>query len=100
MLKILVSCTVACIISTNATWAVAEVATPKVAGTTLQKVKFNTQKSFYSQLDRFSMPARDKAINPPSNSENHSKVMPVNAQLGLLLTALLCFVARSSRRKV
>ena len=101
MLKILVGCAFACLISTNATLAVAaEVTTPKVVNASLQKVKFTAQKSGYSQFDRVSTPARDKAINSSSNAQGEIKVMPQSAQLGLLLTALLCFVARASRRKV
>ena len=101
MLKILVGCALACLISTNATLAVAaDVMTTKVAVANLQKVKFTEQKSGYSQLGRVSMPARDRAINSPSNAQGNIKVMPQSAQLGLLLTALLCFVVRASRRKV
>lgn len=97
MLKILVVCTVACFISTSATLAVAaDVATPKATGASLQKVNFTAQKSVYNQLGRVGMPARDRAVNPSTSL----KVMPESAQFGLLLTALLCFVARASRRKV
>ena len=105
MLKILVVCMVVSFTSTSASLALAaEVATPKVAGTSLQKVNFTAQKSIYNQLDRVSIPAQDRAIdssnNSPNNSPKNSKVMPEKAQLGLLLTALFCFVVRASRRKV
>ena len=101
MLKILVVCMVVCFTSTSATLAVAaDVATPKVAGTSVQKVNFTAQKSIYNQLGRVSMPARDRAIDSPNNSPKNSKVMPESAQLVLLSAALFCFVARASRRKV
>ena len=105
MLKILVVCMVVCFTSTSATLAVAaDVATQKVAGTSLQKVNFTAQKSIYNQLDRVNMPAQDRAIdssnNSPNNSPKNSKVMPESAQLVLLSAALFCFVARASRRKV
>ena len=101
MLKILVVCIVVCFTSTSASLALAaEVATQKVAGTSLQKVNFIAQKSIYNQLGRVSIPARDRAIDSPNNSPKNSKVMPEKAQLGLLLTALFCFVVRASRRKV
>lgn len=95
MLKILVAFTVACFICSSASLVVAtELATPKAAS--LQKVNFTAQKTLYSQPDRVSMPARDRAANPPASL----KVMPESAQLVLLSAALLCFVVRASRRKV
>jgi hypothetical protein len=101
MLKILVACTVACFISTSANLAVAaEVATPKAASASLQKVNFTAQKSVYNQLNRVSTPARIGVMNPQSNVPGDLKVMPQSAQLVLLSTALLCFVVRASRRKV
>ena len=101
MLKILVVCMVVCFTSTTASLALAaDVATPKAVSAGLQKVNFTAQKSVYSQLDRVSIPARDRAIDSPNNSPKNSKVMPEKAQLGLLLTALFCFVVRASRRKV
>ncbi len=97
MLKILVGCAFACVISTSAAWAVAaDVVSSKVAGASLQKVKFTVQKNVYSQIDRSSVPARARTMH----AANPETAMPESAQLGLLLTALLCFVARASRRKV
>ena len=101
MLKILVVCMVVSFTSVSASLALAaEVATPKVAGISLQKVNFTAQKSIYNQLDRVSIPAQDRAIDSPNNSPKNSKLMPKSAQLVLLSAALLCFVARAGRRKV
>lgn len=97
MLKVLVGCAFACVISASATWAVAaDVLSPTVTGTALQKVKFSTQKNVYSQIERSNVTMRDRTTNP-ANAET---AMPESAQLGLLLTALLCFVVRANRRKV
>ena len=97
MLKIWVGCAIACVISTSATWSLAaELVSQKVTIASLQKVKFTTQKSAFSQTERVSTFARNKTLQ----TNNNLKTMPENAQIGLLLTALLYFVVRSSRKKV
>lgn len=98
MLKISAALLLAYMLS--ATSALAAEVTTKTVHSSLQQVKFTTQKSMLSQVDGISTvlnsPLREKVTIQSASSEPTS----TTAKIGLLATALLCFVLRSSRKKV
>ena len=93
----------ACVLSVTSAMA-AEVVTTKAANSSLQQVKFTTQKNRVSQVDdtsailntSFNAALREETIVQNDSIEPTS----TTAKIRLLATALLCFVLRSSRRKV
>jgi hypothetical protein len=103
MLKISVALLLACAFSTTSAIA-GQVVNTKTINPSLQQVKFTVPKSNSSQIDGtgythdtpLNTSLQDKQIIQNSGSEP----TPTTAQIGLLATALLCFVVRSSRRKV
>ena len=98
MLKISAALLLACTFSVTS--ATALEVTAKTVHSPLQQVAFTTQKSMVGQVDGISTvlnsPLREKVMIQNDSSEPTS----TTAKIGLLATALLCFVLRSSRRKV
>ena len=103
MLKISSALALVCMLSATSAMAATLVNT-KTAVTSLQQVKFITPKNMAGSIGvagtsfnplRHTL-MRDKAVLNNDSVES----MTTTTQVGLLATALLCFVARSSRRKV
>jgi hypothetical protein len=97
MSKILLGLVFVSVVSIHApTASAADVASPKVVSAKLQKMQVSSQKSVYGQFDRIFVLSREK-----NDKSIHSTAkMSADAQIGLLLTALLCFVVRANRRKI
>ena len=99
MLKISAAWVLSCALTITSAMA-AEVVTTKAVNSSLQQVKFTTQKSRVSQIDDTSA-LHNAALREKTIVQNDSiEPTSITAKIGLLATALLCFVLRSSRRKV
>lgn len=101
MLKISSALALVCVLSATSAMSTG-VITTNTARSSLQQVKFVTQKNVVNQ-------GQVESINTTLNTTLQEKAITQNdstepasttAQVGLLAMALLCFVLRSSRRKV
>lgn len=104
MYKILVGWVFTCVVITSAPLALgANIATQALPNVSLEKVKLSSQQvnaTAHHSLNSQSNPINNEATVKPIKKTSDAESTSTKAQLGLLLTALFCFVALSNRRGI